>query len=61
MGGMQTFSDLNPATGESLAEIPVTSESELAAAIARARAAQPAWGGLTVEERASRMPGWSLF
>jgi acyl-CoA reductase-like NAD-dependent aldehyde dehydrogenase len=57
MGGMQTFSDLNPATGESLAEIPVTSESELAAAIARARAAQPAWGGLTVEERASRMQG----
>ena len=57
MGGMQTFSDLNPATGESLAEIPITSERELADAVARARAAQPAWGALSVEERADCLRG----
>ncbi|MCB9915333.1 MAG: aldehyde dehydrogenase [Planctomycetes bacterium] len=52
---MSTLRDLNPATGECLAEIPVTSSAELHAAVARARAAQPAWGALTVEERAARL------
>lgn len=57
MVGMQTFQDLNPATGETLAELPITSEAELSAAIARARAAQPAWGALSVEQRAERLQG----
>ena len=52
---MQTFRDLDPATGETLAEIPVTSPEELAAAVVRARAAQAEWGALSFEERAERL------
>ncbi len=49
---MSTFSDLNPATGQPLAEIPITSSEDLARAVGRARAAQPEWGARTVEQRA---------
>ncbi len=36
----------NPATGEKLAELPVAGPAEVEAAVAAARAAQPAWGAL---------------
>lgn len=57
MRGMKTFSDLNPATGETLAEIEITNQSELEQAIARARAAQPAWAALGIEQRGARLAG----
>lgn len=48
---MQHFDDINPSTGERIAEIPVTSPEELQAAVARARAAQPAWAAMDAGER----------
>jgi len=50
---MSAIRDWNPATGECLAEIPSTTTEELAAAVARARCAQQAWGALSIEERLS--------
>lgn len=50
-----SIADLDPATGELLAEIPCASPDEVAAAVARARAAQPAWGALPIEERAAAL------
>ena len=43
---------LNPATGEQIATVPVTSAEEVRAIVARARAAQPAWEELGFEGRA---------
>jgi acyl-CoA reductase-like NAD-dependent aldehyde dehydrogenase len=42
----------NPATGELLEEIPCADEAAAEAAVARARAAQPAWGALPFADRA---------
>jgi acyl-CoA reductase-like NAD-dependent aldehyde dehydrogenase len=42
----------NPATGEVIRTIPVTTPAELAAMVERARAAQPAWEALGFEGRA---------
>ena len=42
----------NPATGEPVGEVPVTPAVEIAAVVARARAAQPAWQALGINERA---------
>lgn len=52
---MSTFADIDPATGETLAEIPITSPSELTAAVARARAAQRGWEALGIEARCERL------
>ncbi|MFT7668915.1 MAG: acyl-CoA reductase-like NAD-dependent aldehyde dehydrogenase [Planctomycetota bacterium] len=48
---MSVLRDLNPATGECLAEIPITTTDELSAAVARARVAQPAWAALGTAAR----------
>jgi acyl-CoA reductase-like NAD-dependent aldehyde dehydrogenase len=45
------FPSLNPATGEVLGEFECASEAEVRAAVASARAAQPAWNALGVERR----------
>ena len=42
---------LDPATGEVVGHAPVRSVDDLDAAVARARAAQPAWAARTDEER----------
>jgi acyl-CoA reductase-like NAD-dependent aldehyde dehydrogenase len=42
----------NPATGEVIATVPVTSADEVRAIVARARAAQPAWEALGFDGRA---------
>jgi betaine-aldehyde dehydrogenase len=42
----------NPATGEVLAWVPVAGPTQIDEAVARARAAQPAWAALTGTERA---------
>lgn len=44
---------VNPATGERLARLPKSSRETAVAAIAAARAAQPAWAAATVWERAA--------
>ena len=48
---MSTFPDVDPATGETLAEIPITPTAGVLAAVARARTAQPAWAALPFETR----------
>ncbi len=40
---MQTLVSLDPATGDAIGEVPVTSTQQVLAAVERARAAQPAW------------------
>jgi betaine-aldehyde dehydrogenase len=45
------FTTVNPATGEVLAELAVDGAEEVDAAVARARAAQPAWAALSGTER----------
>jgi succinate-semialdehyde dehydrogenase/glutarate-semialdehyde dehydrogenase len=44
-------SSVNPATGEVLRELECASESEVQGAVARARAAQPAWAAIDVRKR----------
>ncbi|HWH07898.1 MAG TPA: aldehyde dehydrogenase family protein [Candidatus Thermoplasmatota archaeon] len=41
----------NPATGETLAELPEATREDVLAAVARARAAQPAWAARPVRDR----------
>jgi succinate-semialdehyde dehydrogenase/glutarate-semialdehyde dehydrogenase len=43
---------VDPATGEEIGRVPLLDEADVAAAVERARAAQPAWGRLSYHERA---------
>ncbi len=46
------FADVyNPATGEVQAQVPLASPEEMAAAVASAKAAQPAWGATNPQKR----------
>src|SRR4051812_1914591 len=45
----------NPATGQSLAEVPCGDLPQIEAAMARARAAQPAWAALSFRERGAAL------
>ena len=54
---METVIDRNPANGEVLAEIPGAPREAIHAAVARARAAQPAWAALTPEARRAALLG----
>ena len=54
---MSTIKNLNPSTGELLAEITCATSEEVQAAVARARAAQPAWEALGLEERCRVLGG----
>src|SRR5580698_754188 len=49
--GIRRVTSLNPATGEVIREFEPATEAEVIAAVARARAAQPAWHGLGVRHR----------
>ncbi len=46
---------INPATGEVVGEAPVATTADVEAAVAAARAAQPAWRALGARERAARI------
>ena len=48
---MATIPVENPATGETIREVPVTAPEEVAALVARARSAQPGWEALGYEGR----------
>jgi len=52
---MSTIQDIDPATGETIAEIEITDAAELERLVALARASQPAWAALTFDERAERL------
>ncbi|HEY7955233.1 MAG TPA: aldehyde dehydrogenase family protein [Polyangia bacterium] len=45
----------NPVTGEALGEVADLGAAEVKAAVERARAAQPAWGALSIKERCERI------
>jgi succinate-semialdehyde dehydrogenase/glutarate-semialdehyde dehydrogenase len=45
------IASINPATGEALREFECASERDVQAAVARARAAQPAWSNIGVQKR----------
>jgi acyl-CoA reductase-like NAD-dependent aldehyde dehydrogenase len=45
------IASLDPATGEVIGHVPVTSAEEVRQAVERARAAQPAWAKLTFKQR----------
>ena len=45
----------NPATGDVLARVPLSTPAELDAAVAAAREALPAWRAVAVPERARRL------
>ncbi|BCW88238.1 Glutarate-semialdehyde dehydrogenase [Alphaproteobacteria bacterium SO-S41] len=53
-----TFPVVNPATGETLAEVPDMGAAETRRAIEAAHAALPAWRGLLAKERAKLMRTW---
>ena len=46
-----SFDVLNPATEEVIASVPTATAADLDAAVAAARAAQPAWGAMSMDER----------
>ena len=55
----RTWTLIDPATGEPYREVPLTTEAELAAIVARARQAQRAWRGVSIADRVrivSQMP-----
>ena len=52
-GGRKVLVSINPATLETLGEIPLASATEVRAAVAAAEAAFPSWAALGVEKRAA--------
>lgn len=54
-GSERSIRSYAPASGELLGEIPIMDKEQIAAAVARARRAQAAWGLLPVEERCDRL------
>ncbi len=58
--GQATFIPVkNPISGEVFDQVPLTTPEGVAAAVARARQAQPAWEALGVRERRKRLRKWA--
>ncbi|URV29815.1 NAD-dependent succinate-semialdehyde dehydrogenase [Burkholderia gladioli] len=57
-GGEATYAVLNPATGETVAEVARGGAAETRHAIAAAKRAWPAWRALTAKERGARVKRW---
>lgn len=55
VGGRRRLRVSSPATKEPIGDVPVTTPEEVRAAVARARAAQPAWAARSFAERAKVM------
>ena len=47
--------DVNPATGEVVGRVPVSTPAEVDAAVAAARAAQPKWAALSLADRTEKV------
>lgn len=52
-----SFCDLDPATGETIAEVAITQPEEITALVAKAQEAWPAWAALPLEERLELLMG----
>ncbi len=50
--GLETLDDIDPATGEVAARVPLCGESEISAAVEAARRAQPGWRAVPPQRRA---------
>lgn len=50
-----TFPTIDPATGEVLSQVPITPDEQIVSKVEAARAAQPAWAAMGVEERCARI------
>jgi malonate-semialdehyde dehydrogenase (acetylating) / methylmalonate-semialdehyde dehydrogenase len=50
--GLDSIDDINPATGEVAARVPLSAAAEVDAAVAAAREAQPAWSAVPPQKRA---------
>jgi malonate-semialdehyde dehydrogenase (acetylating) / methylmalonate-semialdehyde dehydrogenase len=50
--GVETLADVDPASGETLAQVPLSGAAEVAAAVAAARAALPGWRATPPQRRA---------
>lgn len=50
-----TLDSINPATGEVVGSVSVSTPDEVRAAVAKARAAQPAWEALSLDERVEKL------
>ncbi|MFJ9990111.1 NAD-dependent succinate-semialdehyde dehydrogenase [Pseudomonas putida] len=59
LSGGATYAVLNPASGETLAQVPRGGAEETQAAIAAAERALPAWRGKLAKERAQILRRWS--
>ncbi|KKJ08605.1 NAD-dependent succinate-semialdehyde dehydrogenase [Burkholderia gladioli] len=57
-GGEATYAVLNPATGDTVAEVARGGAAETRHAIAAAERAWPAWRALTAKERGARVKRW---
>ncbi|MCA9638303.1 MAG: aldehyde dehydrogenase family protein, partial [Myxococcales bacterium] len=55
MSAAQTICKRSPVSGEVIGEFPISDEAAVAAAVARARAAFPAWSALSLEARMERL------
>lgn len=55
VGSDKSFESINPATGEVIGSVPVSSQQQVKEAIAAARAAQPAWGARPDGDRKALM------
>jgi malonate-semialdehyde dehydrogenase (acetylating) / methylmalonate-semialdehyde dehydrogenase len=51
-GGVEAMADVDPATGETVAMVPLSGAAEVDAAVAAARAAQPGWREVPPQRRA---------
>ena len=51
-GGLSTLADIDPASGETTALVPLSGAAEVDAAVAAARAAQPGWRATPPQQRA---------
>jgi len=51
-GGAETLADVDPATGETAARVPLSGAAEVRAAVEAARAAQPGWREVPPQRRA---------
>jgi malonate-semialdehyde dehydrogenase (acetylating) / methylmalonate-semialdehyde dehydrogenase len=50
--GVETLADVDPASGETVAEVPLSGAAEVRAAVAAAEAAQPGWRAVPPQKRA---------
>jgi succinate-semialdehyde dehydrogenase/glutarate-semialdehyde dehydrogenase len=55
MSTVKTLTSLNPATGDIVGTVPVTPVNDVDKLVDAARAAQPAWAALTLDERAEML------